>query len=66
MIEEEYQNLDKEETDEWLEAFDEVVNVHGRNRASKLLNELYSRRNIHVVRFPFSLNTPYVNPIRKE
>ena len=34
MIEEEYQNLDKEEIDEWLEAFDEVVRVHVRKRAS--------------------------------
>ena len=66
MNKEEDQNFDRQETDEWLEAFDEVVKVHGRKRASILLNELYSRSKIHGVRFPFSLNTPYVNTIRKE
>ncbi len=66
MTDEDNRALDRQETNEWLEAFDEVVKVHGRKRASVLLSEIYSRSKIHGVRFPLSLNTPYVNTIRKE
>jgi len=48
MSKEEYESLERQETEEWLEAFDEVVRVHGRNRASKLLSELNSRSKTEV------------------
>ena len=56
-------DLDPEETDEWLAAFDDVVRVHGRNRARYLLMRVLERARQSQVEFPVTVSTPYVNSI---
>ncbi len=56
-------DADPRETDEWTEAFDDVVAAHGRARASYLLMRLLDRARDHHVGFPASISTPYVNTI---
>ena len=59
-------DIDSQETEEWLEAFDDILDKHGRERGAFLLHELHQRSKIRGVRFPFSLNTPYINTIPRE
>ncbi|MDA8366792.1 MAG: pyruvate dehydrogenase (acetyl-transferring), homodimeric type [Actinomycetota bacterium] len=54
---------DTSETSEWLAAFDDVVDVHGRTRARYLLLRLLERAAARHVEFPASVSTPYVNTI---
>ncbi len=54
---------DPVETDEWTEAFDDVVTAYGRTRARYLLLRLLDRAREHNVEFPASVSTPYVNTI---
>ncbi len=56
-------DLDPAETDEWLAAFDDVVRVHGRNRARYLLMRVLERARHAQVDFPVPVSTPYVNTI---
>ena len=56
-------DLDPEETGEWLAAFDDVVRVHGRNRARYLLMRVLERARQSQVDFPPAVSTPYVNTI---
>jgi pyruvate dehydrogenase E1 component len=56
-------DLDPEETEEWLAAFDDVVRVHGRNRARYLLMRVLERARRSQVDFPVTVTTPYVNTI---
>ena len=51
------------ETHEWLAAFDDVVRVHGRNRARYLLMRVLERARQSQVDFPVTVSTPYVNSI---
>ncbi len=54
---------DAGETAEWLEAFDDVVETYGRNRARYLLMRLLERAREQAVEFPVTVSTPYVNTI---
>ena len=56
-------DLDPEETGDWLNAFDDVVRVHGRNRARYLLMRVLERAQQSQVGFPVAVSTPYVNSI---
>ncbi len=56
-------DLDPVETEEWLAAFDDVVRVHGRNRARYLLMRVLERARQAQVDFPVPVSTPYVNTI---
>jgi pyruvate dehydrogenase E1 component len=56
-------DLDPVETGEWLAAFDDVVRVHGRNRARYLLMRVLERARHSQVDFPIPVSTPYVNTI---
>ncbi|MGQ9632658.1 MAG: pyruvate dehydrogenase (acetyl-transferring), homodimeric type [Bryobacteraceae bacterium] len=60
------EDLNPEETAEWLEALDEVVEDAGLERASFLLDRLIERARRSGVVVPHSLNTPYVNTIPAE
>jgi pyruvate dehydrogenase E1 component len=53
------------ETREWLEAFDQVVAVEGRERAEFLLRSLLQSGYAQGVEVPFTGATPYVNTIPK-
>jgi pyruvate dehydrogenase E1 component len=54
---------DRGETEEWLEALDDVVAAGGRERAMFLLKKLLERGYERGVHLPFTANTPYVNTI---
>src|SRR4051812_44828098 len=56
-------DIDPEETTEWLDSFDQVVDVHGKGRARFLLMKLLERAREQAVGFPATVSTPYVNTI---
>jgi pyruvate dehydrogenase E1 component len=51
------------ETSEWLDAFDDVVDTHGRTRARYLLMRILERAGQKQVDFPATVSSPYVNTI---
>ncbi|MGO8873494.1 MAG: pyruvate dehydrogenase (acetyl-transferring), homodimeric type [Acidimicrobiales bacterium] len=54
---------DPVETAEWLDAFDDVVDHHGRTRARYLLMRILERAGQKQVDFPATVSSPYVNTI---
>ncbi|RMH86243.1 MAG: pyruvate dehydrogenase (acetyl-transferring), homodimeric type [Calditrichaeota bacterium] len=61
-------DIDAEETAEWLEAFEGVLQYRGAERAFFLLNEVMKAGFYKGVPLPFYPNTPYINtiPVEKE
>ncbi len=59
-------DTDPDETLEWLDSFDAVVDTHGRNRARYLLMRLLERAREQGVGFPATVSTPYINTIPPE
>jgi len=59
-------DTDAQETGEWLDSFDAVVEAHGRNRARFLLMKLLERAREQGVGFPATVSTPYINTIPPE
>jgi len=57
---------DPQETAEWLEALDQVIDESGPDRAAYLLEELSDRARANGAGLPNLLNTPYINTIRPE
>ncbi|MGE5526366.1 MAG: alpha-ketoglutarate dehydrogenase [Rhodospirillaceae bacterium] len=57
------QDADPQETREWLDAFDAIVENEGRERATFILRKLLDRARARTVRLPPVLNTPYCNTI---
>ena len=51
------------ETQEWIEALDEVIEAQGPERAQYLLKKLQERGHERALDLPFTANTPYVNTI---
>src|ERR1700683_3001119 len=56
-------DTDPDETEEWLDSFDAVVDARGRSRARYLLMKLLERARTKQVDFPAAVSTPYVNTI---
>ena len=56
-------DIDPEETSEWLDSFDAVLDAHGKVRARFLLMKLLERAKENQVGFPATVSTPYVNTI---
>ena len=56
-------DIDPEETGEWIESFDGLVDERGGPRARYVLLNLLRRARERNVAVPTSLNTPYVNTI---
>ena len=54
---------DLQEVDEWLEAFDQVVDQDGPSGAARILEALTRRARQAGVDVPVQLNTPYINTI---
>ncbi len=54
---------DPQETSEWLESFDAVVQRGGPERAQFLLRKLVDRGHRDGAVMPFTANTPYINTI---
>ena len=59
-------DFDPQETAEWLEALDNVLDQEGPDRAAFLLERLTERAQANGAELPVHLNTPYVNTIRPE
>jgi pyruvate dehydrogenase E1 component len=56
-------DIDPQETLEWLDSFDAVLDEHGKVRARFLLMKLLERAKENQVGFPATVSTPYVNTI---
>ena len=60
------EDLNPQETSEWVEALDHILDEAGPDRASYLLKTLMDRAATFGVTTPQKLNTPYVNTIPVE
>ena len=58
-----YQDSDPQETSEWLEALDQLLDDDDPRRASYLLKELTDRARFSGAEIPAIFNTPYCNTI---
>jgi pyruvate dehydrogenase E1 component len=56
-------DADPIETSEWLDAFDDIVDIHGKTRARYLLMRILERAGQKQVDFPATVSSPYVNTI---
>ena len=59
-------DIDPDETTEWLDSLDAVVDERGKTRARFLLTKLLERAQESQVSFPATVSTPYVNTIPRE
>jgi pyruvate dehydrogenase E1 component len=59
-------DIDPDETTEWLDSLDAVVNTQGKTRARYLLSRLMERATETQVSFPATVSTPYVNTIPRD
>jgi pyruvate dehydrogenase E1 component len=59
-------DLDPQETSEWIEALDEIIDEAGPDRAGYLLKRLTERAADLGVQTPLRWNTPYINTIPTE
>jgi pyruvate dehydrogenase E1 component len=59
------EDRDVQETWEWLTAFEQVIEIEGRERAQFLLKKLLEKGYEKDVTLPFTGNTPYINTIPK-
>src|SRR5579863_8231230 len=59
-------DLDPQETSEWLQALDQVVDDGGPDRAAFLLERLAERARAMGLELPIRHNTPYINTIPRE
>ena len=59
-------DLDPQETAEWVESLDQVIDQAGPDRATFLLEHLNERARANGAEVPVQFNTPYVNTIRPE
>ena len=59
-------DLNPQETSEWIEALDEIVDAAGPDRASYLMERLMERAANLGVQVPLRWNTPYINTIPPE
>lgn len=59
-------DIDPEETSEWLDSFESVVDNRGRPRARYLMSRLVERSRELAVGTPATVSTPYINTIPRE
>ena len=59
-------DTDPEETGEWLDSLDTVIDGDGQARARFLLTRLISHARARTVEVPASVSTPYINTIPPE
>jgi len=63
---ERFADLNPQETEEWLDSLDQVIDEAGPDRARFLLERLAEQAHDSGAELPIHLNTPYVNSIRVE
>src|SRR3984885_9409839 len=56
-------DIDPEETAEWIDSFDAILDARGKTRARFLLMTLLERDRENQVGFPATVSTPYVSTI---
>ncbi|MDQ6783210.1 MAG: pyruvate dehydrogenase (acetyl-transferring), homodimeric type [Actinomycetota bacterium] len=56
-------DIDPDETAEWVDSFQAILDTHGKTRARFLLMTLLERATAGQVGFPATVSTPYVNTI---
>ena len=61
-----YTDIDPQETKEWLEALDAVIEREGAERAHFILEQLLDEAHDYGAAIPFSVTTPYLNTIPLE
>lgn len=66
MANESYNDLDPQETREWLDALDAILEREGPERAHFLLERLLDKAYTRGAHMPYSANTPYLNTIPPE
>ncbi len=59
-------DVDPEETGEWLESFDQLVETHGTERAEYIVRSLLQRAGAKSIGVPMVTTTDYVNTIPKD
>src|ERR1700685_2621805 len=59
-------DLNPQETSEWIEALDQIIDEVGPDRASYLLERLMNRAAELGAHAPLRWNTPYINTIPPE
>ena len=59
-------DIDPQETKDWVDSFDGIVDAQGKSRARFLLLKLLERARELQVGFPATVSTPYVNTIPRE
>ncbi|MDY0135800.1 MAG: pyruvate dehydrogenase (acetyl-transferring), homodimeric type [Thiomicrospira sp.] len=57
---------DPQETQEWLDALEAVVQFEGTEKAHHLIATLIEKARVHGIDIPYSANTPYINTIAVE
>ncbi len=57
------EDLDPQETQEWLDALDSVLKYEGKGRAAQLLTKLYDKAFAEGIKPPAAITTPYRNTI---
>ncbi|HEY9018810.1 pyruvate dehydrogenase (acetyl-transferring), homodimeric type [Thiomicrospira sp.] len=57
---------DPQETQEWLDALEAVVQFEGTDKAHHLIATLIEKARVHGIDIPYSANTPYINTIALE
>jgi pyruvate dehydrogenase E1 component len=58
-----FEDLDPQETEEWLESIDSVLRTHGPERAHFLLNSMIDHARRSGAYLPYSATTAYLNTI---
>ncbi len=61
-----YNDLDPQETQEWLDSLDAIAKIDGHDRAEFIIEQLQKRMTEKTGKSLFSANSPYVNTIPKE
>ena len=59
----ELQDIDPQETREWLEALDAIIEHEGPERAHFILEALIDQSRRSGTNLPYSASTPYINTI---
>lgn len=59
-------DTDIQETEEWLEALEDVIEIKGADRTRYLLRKLIEKGHQEGISVPFTANTPYINTIPPE
>ena len=57
---------DPNETEEWLESLDGLIEAGGESRAEYIVDQLVQHAASKQLSIPLSLNTPYVNTIHSD